>query len=124
MKPYSIDLRKKVIESLLKNNRQYIVADTFGIGIATVRRWWKLYKENDGNIETKKPITTKPRKVDYEVIRQYISHNPDKTQKEIAAYFGIKNVWYIIKQLNITYKKKTIVRGASGRFTKRVQEDT
>ena len=74
------------------------VAEMFDIGIATLRRWLKLWKDK-GNLEPKKPSVTRPRKISYEKIKEYIDCNPDKTLKEIGIIFDVKNVFYIVHKL-------------------------
>ena len=113
-KGYSEDLRLKVIKKYqtTKGITHKEIADMFDIGIATFRRWLKLLKDT-GNLATKKPQATRPRFVNYDKIAEYIKNNPDKIQKEIGKEFGYKEkaVCYILKKLNITYKKKTFIRG-------------
>ncbi|MDR1890843.1 MAG: transposase [Puniceicoccales bacterium] len=51
----------------------------------------------------------KPQKLYPEALREYIKNNPYKTLKEIGAAFGAKDasVFYRIRQLGISYKKKS-----------------
>ena len=101
-KPYSLDLRIRVIENLKDASMtQLEVADTFRISLRTIKRWVKINKRN-GSVEPKKVLVTKPRKVDYLKAKNFIEKNPDKTLKEIGDYIGTKNVIYVIKKLNIT----------------------
>jgi transposase len=83
------------------------IADNFGIGVATLRRWIQLYKET-GSVEHKVPAVTRPRKVDYEKVQKFVEKNPDKTLKEIGERFKISAFasHKIIRKLNITYKKR------------------
>jgi len=105
-KPYSNDLRVRVIDCLKQGYKQEAVAEIFKIGLASVQRWWKLYKTK-GNTNPKIPDITRPRKIDYAKVIKYIDDNPDKTQNEVGEVFGVKDVWYIIKKMNYTYKKNT-----------------
>ena len=77
--------------------------------------------QKNGNLSPKKPTVTKPRRVAYEKIIEYIDQNPGLTQDEIGSIFGIQDVWYVIKKMNYTYKKTFQLRGEKGRFEKRVQ---
>ena len=121
---YSKDLRIKVINRLKngKENHQEI-ADNFEIGVATLRRWIRLYKDT-GSIDCKIPTVTRPRKVNYKKAQKFIERNPDKTLKEIGEKFGVKDtaILYITKKLNITYKKTLSIRGEKGRFTRRISK--
>jgi transposase len=80
-KPYSNDLRARVVKSLQNKISQKEIARMFSISIESVKRWWKIFKET-GDIKHKIPIITKPRKIDYNKVKQYIEANPDKTLKE------------------------------------------
>ncbi|MBM5782749.1 MAG: hypothetical protein FJ368_04935 [Pelagibacterales bacterium] len=119
---YSKDLRVRVINRL-KNGKEshQEIADNFEIGVATLRRWVRLHKET-GSLDCKVPTVTRPRKVNYKKAQKFIEKNPDKTLKEIGEKFGVKDtaVLYIAKKLNITYKKTLSVRGAKGRFERRI----
>lgn len=123
-KPYSLDLRMRVIENLVEGNiTQAAVADIFKVSLRTVKRWVKLYNKT-GSINPKIPISTKPRKVDYKKAKKFIEENPDKTLKEIGEKFKVtgKAVWYIVRQLGITYKKTLPIRGKTGRFEARISK--
>lgn len=123
-KPYSKDLRTRVTNKLGEQNITHSqVADIFKVGIATVRRWIKLSRDT-GDIEPRKAITTKPRKVNYKKAQKFIEKNPDKTLKEIGVAIGTKDALYVIKKLGITYKKTLPVRGKAGRFERRVSKDS
>ena len=50
--------------------------------------------QKNGNLLPKKPTVTKPRRVAYEKIIEYIDQNPRLTQDEIGSIFGIQDVWY------------------------------
>ncbi len=72
------------------------------------------------------PTRTRPRKVDYKKVQKFIEKNPDKTLKEIGKKFKVtdKAVWYITKQLGITYKKTLSLRGKTGRFERRISKNS
>jgi transposase len=123
-KPYSLDLRIRVIENLAEGNiTQLAVAAIFKVSLRTVKRWVKLHNKT-GSIDPKVPISTKPRKVDYKEAKKFIEENPDKTLKEIGERFKVtdKAVWYIVRKLGITYKKTLLVRGKAGRFERRISK--
>ncbi len=123
-RPYSEDLRVRVVNRVKSGDGHQRIADDFRVGVATLRRWIKLYKDT-GALRYKIPFATRPRKVDYDEVQKFIEKNPDKTLKEIGDKFGVtdKAVLYITKQLNITYKKTLSVRGAKGRFTRRISKN-
>lgn len=122
-RPYSKDLRIRVINKLSEENITHNqVADIFKVGIATVRRWIKLNRDT-GDIEPRKAITTKPRKVNYKKAQKFIEENPDKTLKEIGLAIGTKDALYVIRKLGITYKKTLSVRREKRRFTRRISKN-
>lgn len=123
-KPYSLDLRIRVIENLKDTSMtQQEAADAFRISLRTIKRWVRINKR-DGSVQPKKALVTKPRKVDYLKAKDFIEKNPDKTLKEIGDYIGTKNVIYVIKKLNITYKKTLPLRGKAGRFETRISKNS
>jgi transposase len=126
VKAYGADLRIRVINKVKdgKESHQQI-ADNFEVGVATLRRWIKLYKDT-GSVAHAVPTITRPRQVNYDKAKKFIEKNPEKTLKEIGDKFGVtdKAVWYIVKQLNITYKKTLSVRGKTGRFERGISNNS
>ncbi len=123
---YENDLRIRVVTRAKEYQESYQkIADIFDIGIATLKRWIKLYNES-GSIESKIPTSTRPRKVNYKKVQKFIEKNPDKTLKEVGEQFKVKDtaILYITKKLNITYKKTLPIRGEKGRFTRRLSKDS
>lgn len=116
-KPYSNDLRIRVINALKDRIPQRKISEMFSISLESVKRWWKIYKLT-GIVKPKQINITKPRKVNYEELKRYVESNPDKTLKEIGKKFNIHltAVFYIFKKLNITYKKKVFIRGEGRRI--------
>ena len=57
---------------------QVKIAKNLMVSKSFVCRLIQKYKES-GNIKPTKPISTRPRKVDYEQARKLIDENPDKT---------------------------------------------
>lgn len=115
-KAYSDDLRLRAI-NLMKKEQKIKVAHLLGIIIQTLCKWRKLYKEK-GIATAIKPEFERKRKVNYEEIAEYITLNPDKTQKEIGEKFKVSGwaIGKILKKLNITYKKKIFIRGEGRKF--------
>ena len=95
----------------------------FEIGLSTVKRWVKFQKET-GSILPKKPTVTKPRKVDYNKVDEYVEQNPDKTLKEIEKEFGCSHnaIFKILKKLNITYKKRFLYEERGENLRKEYQK--
>ena len=117
-RPYSKDLRIRVINRVKEDKELHQqIADNFGIGVATLRRWIQLYKET-GSLDHKVPVVTRPRKVDYKKIQKFIEKNPDKTLKEIGTKFKISAFasYKIIRKLSITYKKNASCTRKGGKI--------
>jgi transposase len=88
VKAYSEDLRIRIVGRVKQGKESHqSIADNFRIGVATVRRWVKLYKDT-GSVARIVPITTRPRKVDYNEVQKFIEKNPDQTLKEIGDIFN------------------------------------
>ena len=124
-KAYSLDLRERVFDLLAKGKSKLFIEENLGVTTKTILKWQRRYEET-GSIGKVTPIKTRPRRLDYEKVGKFIEKNPDKTLKEFAKRFGVVEsvIWYIIKQLNITYKKTLPVRGKAGRFEARISGDS
>jgi transposase len=74
-KPYSIDLRQRVLQYLEKTDDKMKASQLFQVGIATIYRWVARRKQN-GNIE---PLTRKStyKKIDDQKLIAYVEQNPD-----------------------------------------------
>lgn len=103
---YSLDLRQKVVEFVLRGESKEEAARVFNIGIDSVYRWLRLYNKT-GNLKPKKRVFL-PKKVNIESLRAYVAKNPDHTLTEIgvALALGAQTVWKYLKRLKITRKKK------------------
>ena len=102
---YSVDLREKAVSLVEKGKPKTEVAELLEIGIATLYRWLK--KKVAG--ESLKPGKNGNfiRKIDPEVLKEYVKKHPDHTLVEMKHNlgFGINSIWYRLKQLGITLKK-------------------
>jgi transposase len=105
-KPYSIDLRKRVLQYLEENNDKMKASQLFQVGIATVYRWIKRKKQR-GNVEALKKKSSY-KKIDDQKLIAYVEQNPDHFLSEIAKHFGLtlQAIFYALKRLKITRKKR------------------
>jgi len=84
-RPYNVDLRKRVVLAVDKGLKRKTIAKRFEVGIATVNRWHRVYKET-GSIEPKKDW----RKGHSHAIKnldefsKFVEKNRYLTQKEMA----------------------------------------
>ncbi|BEP31538.1 MAG: hypothetical protein WBIAU1_10160 [Wolbachia endosymbiont of Drosophila biauraria] len=57
------------------------------------------------------------RKIDPEILKEYVKKHPDHTLAEMKQNlgFGISAIWYRLRQLKITFKKSHILSRAQSR---------
>ena len=105
-KPYSQDLRKRVLKYLEKNNDKQAASILFQVGIATVYRW-VARKKKQGNV---KPFRRKYayKRIDDQLLIEYVKAYPDNFLCEIGRHFSLtpQAIFYALKRLKITRKKK------------------
>lgn len=105
-KPYSIDLRERVLDYLSRHNDKKLASQLFRVGIATIYRWVKQQNEK-GHLE---PVHREYvyRKLDYNLLEQYMKEYPDHLLCEIARHFSVTEqaIFYALKKLKITRKKR------------------
>jgi putative transposase len=106
-KAYSLDLREKVMSFLSAGKKKREAMEVFGLSLKTIYRWIK--RKEKGMLAESKNNVRKPRKLDPEKLREYIKNHPDETLKQIGTAFGANpvSVFTRIRQLGITYKKKS-----------------
>ncbi len=123
-KAYSLDLRKRVFALLVEGKSKLFIEENLGEATKTILKWQKRY-EATGLMDKMIPKLTRPRKVDYKEVQKFVEKNPDKTLREIGDKFGVKDtaILYIIKKLNMTYKKTLPIRGKAGRFERGVSKN-
>lgn len=115
MKPYSLDFRKKIIETYEHESiSQRQLAKRFRVATSVVTRLLKQYRET-GQLEPKprpgRPKTLKPEQ--FQVVQELVSAQPDITLAELCQALndqvGIRvsepTMCRVIKQLNLTRKK-------------------
>ncbi|MDS8065311.1 IS630 transposase-related protein, partial [Streptococcus pneumoniae] len=83
---YSIDFRKKVLSYCERTGSITEASHVFQISRNTIYGWLKL-KEKTGELNHQVK-GTKPRKVDRDRLKNYLTDNPDAYLTEIASDFG------------------------------------
>src|SRR5215212_10422053 len=88
MKPYSKDLRIRVLAAVDRGMPRGEVAETFGVSEPTVRRWLRLRRET-GGVDPKPPSGPPARKgrALEETLPAQVSRNPDLTLEEHRELF-------------------------------------
>jgi len=106
-KPYSLDLRKRVLEYLDTNKDKKAASKLFQVGIATIYRWI-LRKKEKGNAEPLRRSYVY-KKIDDQKLIDYMKKNPDHFLSEIGKHFNLtlQAIFYALKRLKITRKKSS-----------------
>lgn len=113
MKPYSIDLRSKIVNAYERGNTSVRkVAVQFGVAKSYVQKLLQL-KRTLGHLEPKKQGGTIKGKLDEygsELVEMVNSH-PDATLSEYCEYFGEKyNVWVCASVMCCALQKQELTR--------------
>ncbi|CWG20858.1 IS630-Spn1, transposase Orf1 [Streptococcus pneumoniae] len=106
---YSIDFRKKVLSYCERTGSITEASHVFQISRNTIYGWLKL-KEKTGELNHQVK-GTKPRKVDRDRLKNYLTDNPDAYLTEIASEFGClqlpstmrSKLWATLEKKNHTY---------------------
>ena len=103
---HSIDFRKKVFSYCERTGSITAASHLFQISRNTIYAWLKL-KEKTGELNHQVK-GTKPRKVDRDRLKNYLTDNPDAYLTEIASEFGCHptTIHYTLKAMGYTRKKK------------------
>ena len=103
---YSIDFRKKVLAYCERTGSITEASHIFQISRNTIYCWLKL-KEKTGELNHQVK-GTKPRKVDRDRLKNYLTDNPDAYLTEIASEFGCHptTIHYALKAMGYTRKKR------------------
>jgi len=135
VRPYSLDLRERVVAAVEKGQSRRSVARTFGVSISTVVKWWQRYHAT-GSAAAKPMGSRCPLALSGELdwLLARIAAVPDITLRALAAELcerGIQvshfAVWHILAREGITFKKKparqrtgSARRGAAARAVEEV----
>jgi transposase len=108
MKPYSMDLRERVIGACEQGEETKQVAKRFGVSPAWVRRL-KQHKRERGDIIPRTGGGSRGRKIDRARLAELVAQQPDATLVELRDKLGINvTPWAIskaLRELKLSYKK-------------------
>ena len=106
--PYSLDLRKKVIEYIESGRSQKSAISVFKLNPSTISRWWLRYKR-EGHYKAKARVGKKPKLTELEV-QNYIEANPNFKTSQMGKHWGMSNVGvlYYLRKFGFRYKKKPL----------------
>lgn len=107
-KPYSVDLRERVLEYIEETKDKVKASYLFKVGIATIYRWIAR-KTQTGNVIPSRRKAYK-KKIDDQKLVAYMKQNPDHFLSEIADHFDttLQAIFYALKRLKITRKKRLL----------------
>jgi transposase len=110
-KPYSEDLRVRVIQVYVDGMPKINIINIFKIGMDTLNRWIRQYLET-GEVKPKQRTKFRARKFSDADLIDYVKNNPSTTLKEMAEHFCVKapSIRARLKSLGITYKKNVSIR--------------
>jgi transposase len=114
LRPYSEDLRLRVVRRVEAGHSVRAVAETFGISVASVVKWSQR-KRQTGSVAAKPMGSRLPRSLAHQRdwLMERIAAKPDLTLRElvcelqaraIAASYG--SVWRLLNDEGISFKKK------------------
>jgi transposase len=108
MKAYSMDLRTRVLAACDGGEPTKVVARTFGVSPAWVRRV-KQHRRVRGDALPRKGGGSRGRKIDRDRLADLVRGQPDATLAELRDRLGVAvTVWSVcraLKQLGLSYKK-------------------
>ena len=114
-KPYSYDLRQKVIQAIQLDGLKVSEANLlFGISRDTIRLWLKRQQETgDFQALPNQPLGNGHKITDWEKFTKFVEVNGDKTQVEMAQLWTEKisdrTISRALKKIGFTRKKKLMV---------------
>jgi transposase len=123
-KPYSEDLRRRVVETVEGGATIPEAAEEFGVGISSVVRFLRLHRETGSVSASKFGGYKEYALAAYEErVRQLVAEQPDITLAELRAKLAKENVvvgqtsiFRFLRHVKLTFKKKSARRraGSSG----------
>jgi transposase len=121
-KPYSGDLRARVIEEIVTGASRREAAERYGISASVVVIWAQRF-EATGSVAAKPSGgSTSPLEEHAEFLLALIAAQPDLTLDEVVVVMeqrgiaGSRNaVWCFFDRRNISFKKNSVRRGAKAR---------
>ena len=116
VRPYSEDLRTRVIAALARGETCRAVAATFGVSVSSVVKWSQRHRET-GSVAPGKVGGHKRLKLEAERdwMLARLAEQPDLTVRKLAdelaergIVVGHVAVWNLLRRENMTHKKKRV----------------
>jgi transposase len=121
-KPYSIDLRGRVIEEVETGASRREAAERYGLSPSVVVIWVQRFEETGSVAAKPSGGSTSPLEKHAEFLLALIAEQPDMTLDEIVVAMRKRRipgsrsaVWRFFARRNISFKKNSVRRGAEAR---------
>ena len=121
-KPYSIDLRGRVIEEVETGASRREAAERYGLSPSGVVIWMQRFEETGSVAAKPSGGSTSPLEKHAEFLLTLIAEQPDMTLDEIVAVMRKRKiagsrsaVWRFFARRNISFKKNSVRGGAKAR---------
>lgn len=111
-KPYSLDLRERVIARCDAGGRPEEVAPLFRVSVRSVYYWLRLRKETGGLSPRLRCAGPKPKLAEHgQRLRDLVAERPDATLAELCSKLPVKvcigTLWAALRKLGLSLKKKS-----------------
>ena len=114
VRPYSLDLRERVVLAVEDGVPCRSVAKTFGVSVASVVKWSQRFRATGSakakSMGGKRPYALEPER---DWLLKRITESPDITLRALAAELAGRGVcvshyavWHVLAREGITFKKK------------------
>ena len=121
-KPYSIDLRDRVIEDVATGASRREAAERYGLSPSVVVIWVQRFEETGSVAAKPSGGSTSPLEKHAEFLLGLMTERPDMTLDEIVAAMRKRRiagsrsaVWRFFARRNISFKKNFVRGGAEAR---------
>ncbi len=123
MRPYSLDLRERVLAAVLAGETCRVVAARFGVAVSTVVKWSQLHRRTGsvapGQVGGHRRATLEPHRA---WLHERVSREPHVTLHRLRAELadlGVQvshdTVWRFLRREGLRFKKNRARPGASPR---------
>jgi transposase len=113
MKPYSMDLRQRVIGDCDNGMPTKQVAEKYRVSPAWVRRL-KQQRRQRGTIRPRRPGGRRPYRIDRQQLAALVAQQPDATLEELRERLGLTcslaAICLALQELKLTFKKSPCTR--------------
>jgi transposase len=121
-KPYSDDLRGRVIEAVAAGASRREVAECYDLSASVVVLWVQRWEETGSVAAKPSGGSTSPLEEHADFLLRLITEKPDLTLDEVVAAIRKRSirgsrsaVWRFFDRHNMTFKKKLVRSGAKAR---------